>query len=92
MNEPTVVGMIANTRIAAIAHTLEQEQREQDRERAGVVRFATAKVTQLTTAVYGSEQSDKLGAAGAAQLYAPFETCIPRAIVLRAQRIDPQAL
>jgi hypothetical protein len=71
--------MIANTRIAAIAHTLEQELREQNCERAGVVRFATAVVTQLTTAVYGIEQSRKLGAADTAQPYAPFETCMPLA-------------
>ena len=79
MTAPTVVGMMANTRIAAIAHTLEQELREQDRERAGVVRFATAVVSQLTTAAYAIERCHELRAADVALLYAPFEPCIPLA-------------
>jgi hypothetical protein len=52
MDEPSVIGLIANERIAEIARTLEQQLREQDREAVSVVRFAGAVVTQLTAASY----------------------------------------
>jgi hypothetical protein len=64
---------VANERIAAIARTLKQELRDQDRERPGVVRFATAVVTQLTDAAYAIEHGDELGVSDAKRLYAPFE-------------------
>ena len=81
MNEPTVVGMLANTRIAAIAHALEQELREQDGEAVGVAHFATAVVVQLTAASYAIERCNELSTADVAQLYAPFETCVPLAML-----------
>jgi hypothetical protein len=71
--EPSVIETMANERIAAIARTFEQELREQDREAAGVVRFAGVVVSQLTAAAYAIERCDELGAADIAQLYAPFE-------------------
>jgi hypothetical protein len=79
MDEPSVIGRISNERIAAIARTLEQELRVEDREAAGVVRFAGAVVTQLTASSYAIERRDELGAADMAQLYAPFESFIPLA-------------
>jgi hypothetical protein len=78
-DEPTVIGLIANERIAEIARTLEQELREQEREAAGVVRFVGAVVTQLTAAAYAIERCRALGAADLAQLYAPFASLIPLA-------------
>ena len=77
LDEPSVIGIIATERIAAIAWTVEQELREQDREAAGVVRFATAVSTQLTAASYAIERCNELGAVDVAQLYAPFERIIP---------------
>jgi hypothetical protein len=79
LDEPTVIGVIANERIAEIARTIEQELREQEREPVGIVRFAGAVVTQLTAAAYAIERCQELGAADVAQLYAPFELVIPRA-------------
>jgi hypothetical protein len=78
LDSPTIIGMLANERIAAIAHTLEQELRDPERDGDGIVRFATAVVTQLTAAAYGIERCHELGAADVAQLYSPFESCIPR--------------
>jgi hypothetical protein len=79
--EPSVIGMIANERISAIARTFEQELREEDREAAGVVRFASAVVSQLTAASYAIERREELGAADLAQLYAPFERYIALALL-----------
>ena len=77
MDEPSAIGLWANTRIAAIARALEQELRDEDREPAGVIRFAGAVVTQLTAASYAIERGDELGPSDVAQLYAPFEPLIP---------------
>jgi hypothetical protein len=79
MDEPSVIGLIANVRIATIARTLEQELRDEDREAGGVVRFAGAVVTQLTASSYAIERRDELGATDVAQLYGPFEPVIPLA-------------
>jgi hypothetical protein len=79
MDEPSVIGMLANVRISTIARTLEQELRDEDREAAGVVRFAGAVVTQLTASSYAIERRGELGAADVVQLYAPFERVIPLA-------------
>lgn len=79
LDEPTVIGMLANGRIAAIAKTLEQELRDREREGPGLVRFATAMSTQLTAASYAIERSNELGAADVAHLYAPFESMLPLA-------------
>jgi hypothetical protein len=76
MDEPSVIGSIANERIAAIVRTLEQELRDENREAAGVVRFAGAVATQLTASFYAIERRDELGTADVAQLYAPFEPVI----------------
>jgi hypothetical protein len=51
-----VIGVLANTRIRRIARTLEQELRQHDRETAGVERFATAVITQLTAGFYAIER------------------------------------
>jgi len=77
LDEPSVIGSIAEERIAAIARIDGQEPREQEREAAGVVRFDGAVVTQVTAAAYAIERCEKLGAADVAQLYAPFEPLIP---------------
>jgi hypothetical protein len=77
LDEPTVIGMMANERIAAIARPLEQELREEGREAAGVLRFVTAAVTQLTVASHAIEWYEELGAADLERLYAPFESFIP---------------
>lgn len=77
--EPSVVGMLAIERIAVIAQTLEQELRDVERDGLGVVRFATAVVTQLTAASYAIERSVELEETDVAQLYAPFEVMIPLA-------------
>ena len=79
LDEPTVVGMIANERIATIERTLEQELRDEQRDAAGIVRFATAVVTQLTAATYAIERYNELSTAHVAQLYALFEPLIPLA-------------
>jgi hypothetical protein len=76
LDEPTIVGMRATERIAAIARTLEQELREQDREALGAVRFASAVVTQLTAASYAIELSKQLGTGDVTHIYAPFEPLI----------------
>jgi hypothetical protein len=60
-----------------IARTLEQELRAQNRDVAGVVRFADAVVTELTAAAYAIERRGELGTADVAQLYAPFEMLVP---------------
>jgi hypothetical protein len=78
LEEPSVIGMLANTRIHTIARTLEQELRDQERDAAGVARFITAVVTQLTAAAYGIERCHELGHVDVTQLYLPFEWCIPR--------------
>jgi hypothetical protein len=72
-----VIGLMTTERIAAIARTLEQELRDQDRQAAGVVRFASAVVCQLTAASYAIQRCDELGARDVGQLYAPFEMLIP---------------
>jgi hypothetical protein len=79
LDEPSAIGLLANTRIAAIARTLEQELRARDTDPAGAVRFAGAVITQLTATSYAIERRDELGAADAAQLHAPFEPFIPLA-------------
>jgi hypothetical protein len=81
MDEPSAIGLLANQRIAVIARTLEQELRAQNRDVAGVVRFADAVVTELTAASYALERRDELGAADVAQLYAPFEAMVPLALM-----------
>ncbi len=73
-DEPSAIELLANQRIAAIARTLEQELLAQDTDVAGVGRFAGAIVTQLSATSYAIERRDELGAADAAQLYAPFPT------------------
>jgi len=77
LDEPSAIGLLANQRIPLIARTLEQELRAQNRDVAGVVRFADAVVTELTAISYAIERRGELGAADVAQLYAPFEAMIP---------------
>jgi hypothetical protein len=76
-DEPRSIAMLANALIAVIAHTLEQELRDEDREAIGVVQFAGTVVIQLTTASNAIELCNELGAVNVAQLHAPFETMIP---------------
>lgn len=60
LDEPSAIGLLANQRIAVIARTLEQELRAQNRDVAGVVRFADAVVTELTAASYPIERRGEL--------------------------------
>jgi hypothetical protein len=76
LDAPTDIGMVVPERITAIARTLEQELRGDGRE-AEVARFARGVLTQLTAASYAIERCKELRAGDLAQLYSPFERCIP---------------